>query len=121
MFRTRRIHGIEGRESASEWHRSTASGERGRISAPGLRSPLDSTFDGLVQKNHRSQVCSETFRGTCLTCVNTHAPPTYLLGGVPWGYESGDLSSTGFATEINCWSRRRTNDHCRNVREPAER
>ena len=36
LFRTRRIRGIEGRESASEWHRSTASGERGRISAPGL-------------------------------------------------------------------------------------
>jgi hypothetical protein len=39
MFGTRRIRGIEGRESASEWHRSTASGEGGRISAPGLRSP----------------------------------------------------------------------------------
>jgi hypothetical protein len=51
-----------------------------------------------------------------LTCVNTNVPPTYLLGGVPWGYESGDLSSSGFATETNCWSRRRTDDHCRNLR-----
>ena len=36
--------------------------------------------------------------GRGLTCVNTNVPPTYLLDGVLWRYESGDLSSSGFAT-----------------------
>jgi hypothetical protein len=33
--------------------------------------------------------------GRGLTSVNTNVPPTYFLAGVLWGYESGDLSSSG--------------------------
>jgi hypothetical protein len=71
-FRGRRVRPIDPPTCPPMTIRDRREGQP-RIDQPSMSRPLqrelarehrcDSTFDGLVQ-NHRSQVCSETFRGT---------------------------------------------------------